>query len=62
MALMKAADVHKERADVLMASTDTTQIGTGIIHAYRFKNTAGAVVSARAYFVLLNSGALRVIK
>jgi len=62
MAIMAAADKHKKRADALMASTDTTVLGTGIMHTYRSKNKAGVMVPTRAFFVALVTGGIRVIK
>lgn len=62
MAIMAEADKHKKRADALMASTNQSVLGTGIMHTYRSKNKAGAIITTRAFFVALNSGSIKVLK
>jgi len=61
-AQMEAAEAHHKRAEALMALTDTTVLGTGIMHTYRATNKAGKSVMTRAFFVVLNAGGVRVIK
>jgi outer membrane lipoprotein-sorting protein len=57
-----ASDIASKKAPILNNSTDTTRLGSFVVHTYRAKNKSAALVLDSAGFIVLKNGKVTMTK